>query len=111
MVYLPNYITEKEEQAIGVARNMVPLEAYIRQVMRGNSTNGMGDGHVEIFDYLAKSKASFEIMGNHKGGIAYKAIRVIFDNLGRRIIRTGYRYEILSEALAATDFEVVAWVI
>ncbi|MCL2828339.1 MAG: hypothetical protein FWD99_06325 [Oscillospiraceae bacterium] len=86
-----------------------PVEILTRLGERKNSTNKTGDGYAEIFEFLAESRATLEIMENQTHSTNYKIIRVVFDEEARLVIRTGYRYALLKDALAGTPMEVEAW--
>ena len=73
---------------------------------RGNSTNGTGNGYAEIFDFLAKYKASLIITEFRYQNDFDKFIKVVFDNKARVVVRTEYRYEILKSSLKNTNIEV-----
>ena len=81
-----------------------PVKILARLGERKNSTNGTGDGYAEIFEILAASNASFEIVEKQARGRSYKTIRVVFDGNAGRVILTDYRFELLRDALANTDF-------
>ena len=55
------------------------------------SINGTGNGYVEIFEILDEEKASFEIDELILQNIPYKRIKVAFNRLQEKRIRSGYR--------------------
>ncbi|MCL1882535.1 MAG: hypothetical protein FWF81_02110 [Defluviitaleaceae bacterium] len=83
-----------------------PISILTRLGERGNSTNGTGNGYVEIFEFLAESGASLIITEQAENGKDTKTIRIVFDGKERLAICTAYRYAELKTTLAGTQFEV-----
>ena len=84
-----------------------PIEVLARLGERGNSTNGTGNGYVEVLEFLNESKASFSIEEWQYGESGKcKMISVMLDGKARLVVRTGYRYDELQTALSDTRFEV-----
>ena len=73
---------------------------------RDNSTNGTGNGFVEIINLTKSVKASLVIKEQNISGMKVKDIQIIFDGLNSILIESDYRSKELRKALKNSILEV-----
>lgn len=103
-------ITFKEVEGfftLEVVDNAAEFPIHILQKLgeKGNSTNDTGDGYFEVFEVLARTKATLMINESQTPRIPLKKISVTFDGLNLALIESSYRKELLESHLNSSKIK------